>query len=162
MRHLWAPWRDAYVTKEPRGCFICTALRLKRDREHWVLKRTKHSLCMLNLYPYNAGHLLIVPKRHVKDLENLSSDERLDLIDLLIDMQKVSRKALKAHGFNAGVNFGRAAGAGLLGHVHIHLVPRWNGDTNFLPVISDTKTVSSSLNLMYQRITRAMARRGRK
>jgi len=160
MKLIWAPWRDAYVTKEPRGCFVCRAEKQNKDRKNLVLVRTQHSLCMLNLYPYNAGHLLIVPRRHVNDFEKLSSPERADLFDLLVRVKKASKKAMKAHGFNAGVNFGRAAGAGLLGHVHIHLVPRWNGDTNFLPVLSHTKTVSASLEAVYDRISGVL--RGKK
>jgi len=156
MELLWAPWRSSYVTKKHRGCFLCGALKSKKDRERLIVLRSRHSFCVLNLYPYNAGHLMIVPKRHVKDLEDLTRSERADLMDLFIRMKKVSRKALNAHGFNAGINFGRVGGAGLVGHLHIHLVPRWDGDTNFMPVVTDTKVVSASLRALHDCLTKAL------
>ncbi|HNV86305.1 MAG TPA: HIT domain-containing protein [Candidatus Omnitrophota bacterium] len=156
MELLWAPWRCSYVTKKHRGCFLCAALKAGKDRDRLIVSKTRHSFCILNLYPYNAGHLMIVPRRHVKDLEELNRAERADLMDLFIRMKQVSRKALNAHGFNAGINFGRVAGAGLVGHVHIHLVPRWEGDTNFMPIATDTKVVSASLGALYDCLTKAL------
>ena len=158
MKRLWAPWRNTYFTKKMRGCFFCQYLRQKKDRRHLILKRTRHSFSILNLYPYNNGHTMIVPRRHVDDLDKLTQEEREDLINLFIEMKKLCQKVLKAHGFNAGINFGRAAGAGVEGHLHFHLVPRWRGDTNFMPIFSETKVISQSLESLYRHLVRELAK----
>lgn len=149
MKRLWAPWRDVYLRGRRQGCFLCRYRRDRQDSKHFVVQRTSHSLSLLNLYPYNNGHILIAPKRHVKDLDELSRVEREDLINLFVTSKRLCQKVLKPQGFNSGINFGRAAGAGLEDHLHIHLVPRWSGDTNFMPLVSGTKVISQSLKALY-------------
>jgi ATP adenylyltransferase len=155
-KNLWAPWRIRYVQgldKEPiaaekkkTGCFICHNLKHPQDDdENLVLWRTDKSIVILNRYPYNNGHLLIAPVRHIPDLEDASDEEMLEMIKLIRESQKALSQAIKPHGFNVGLNFGRCAGAGLPGHLHIHIVPRWDGDTNFMAVCADTDVISQSL-----------------
>ena len=154
MEKLWAPWRTAYILGKPsKRCFICQIKATSsRDKKHLVLKRTPHSLAVLNLYPYNPGHLMVVPKRHVKNLTYLNDSELLDLFRLLNEMTKLVQKSLKPQGMNMGINLGKLAGAGVPGHVHVHLVPRWKGDSNFMPTIAGTKVVSESLEAVYGRL----------
>lgn len=154
MDKLWAPWRKAYIGQQKRsGCFLCQIKKSKNDRANLVLKKTTHSIALLNLYPYNNGHVLVVPKRHVKSLELLSDVELLDLMKLNNEMTKRVRSRLKPHGMNMGINLGRISGAGVPGHVHIHIVPRWAGDTNFMPVVAQTKVISESLESAYKRLS---------
>ena len=155
MDKLWAPWRVKYVTKigkKTRGCVFCHILKEKRDQRNFVIARTKHSYAVLNIYPYNNGHLLIVPNRHVSELGQLRKEEREDLMDLLETTKRLLDKTMKADGYNIGINLGRSAGAGFPKHVHIHLVPRWLGDVNFMPVTGNTKVISQSLEALYGRL----------
>lgn len=154
MKKLWAPWRKAYILNKPKkNCFICDfKTNPKRDQKNLVLKRTPHSLAVLNLYPYNNGHLMVTPKRHAKDLTLLNDAQLLDLFRLVNDMSKLLKRAMKPQGMNIGVNLGKFAGAGHPGHVHVHLVPRWVGDSNFMPIIGDTKVISESLASVYKRL----------
>lgn len=147
-KNLWAPWRIKYVQSlsEECECFICHNLENPRDDDNnLVLWRTEKSIVILNRFPYNNGHLLIAPARHIGDLELTDEVEMLDLFKLVRESQKALSLAIKPHGFNVGLNFGRCAGAGLPDHLHIHVVPRWNGDTNFINVCSDTDVISQSL-----------------
>lgn len=147
-KNLWAPWRINYIQNldKGNGCFICEAhKRAGDDDKIFVLWRTDKSIVILNRFPYNNGHLLIAPLRHIPDLETTSNEELLELMKLLREAQKALSLAISPHGFNIGMNFGRCAGAGLPGHLHIHLVPRWNGDTNFMAVCSDTDVISQSM-----------------
>jgi ATP adenylyltransferase len=161
-KNLWAPWRIQYVQglgEKPlaaeknqtaaggkTGCFICHNLKHPHDDdENLVLWRTDKSIVILNRYPYNNGHLLIAPARHIPDLEDASDEEMLEMIKLIRESQKALSLAIKPHGFNVGMNLGRCAGAGLPGHLHIHVVPRWDGDTNFMAVCSGTDIISQSL-----------------
>jgi len=147
-KNLWAPWRIKYIQSlsESNSCFICEARESPRDDDkNFVLWRTDKSIVILNRFPYNNGHLLIAPLRHIPDLEQASDEELLDLMKLVRESQKALTLAIKPHGFNVGMNFGRCAGAGLPDHLHIHLVPRWDGDTNFMNVCSDTDVISQSL-----------------
>jgi len=152
MDSLWAPWRNVYVKAKPkRKCLFCLAgKKQKSDKNNLVLKRTKHSFSILNRYPYNNAHIMIAPYRHVKSLELLRDEELLDIVKLLNYTKKKIEKLLKPEGFNIGVNLGRIAGAGIPGHVHIHIVPRWGGDTNFMPAIANTKVISASLKESYK------------
>ena len=153
MDKLWAPWRVKYVTKiikAPKGCVFCRMLKEKNDKKNFIVTRTKHCFSVLNIYPYNNGHLLILPKRHVAELSELKKDERDELMDLLQNSQALSKKTIKAQGFNVGMNLGKIAGAGFPGHLHIHLVPRWKGDVNFMPVIAGTKVISQSLQALHR------------
>jgi ATP adenylyltransferase len=146
---LWAPWRIKYIqglNNRTNECFICHNLKNpQEDEQNFVLWRTHSSMVVLNHYPYNNGHLLIAPARHVGELGQLNDDELLDIVKLIRETQKVLSLVLKPHGFNVGMNFGRCAGAGLPEHLHIHVVPRWNGDTSFINICSDTKIVSQSM-----------------
>lgn len=148
-KNLWAPWRIGYITsvdKEDQGCFLChDAEPSDQDEKNLVLWRTELSIVVLNRYPYNNGHALIAPRRHVGDMEDLSSAEMMDLMQLTRDLKRTLSLAMNPQGFNIGINFGRCAGAGLPGHMHVHIVPRWNGDTNFVSVCSDTKVISQSM-----------------
>jgi ATP adenylyltransferase len=160
--NLWAPWRIKYVqglVKEPQygkdskmkkpdanECFICHNLNNPQaDIDNLVLWRTQKSIVLLNRFPYNNGHLLIAPNRHTSDLGGATDEELLDMTKLIRESQKALSLAIKPHGFNVGMNFGRCAGAGLPGHLHIHVVPRWEGDTNFMDVCSDTDVISQSM-----------------
>jgi len=144
---LWAPWRAPYIRhiNQPKGCVFCAMLRKSNDFKSLIVKRTASSFAVLNLYPYNNGHLLILPKRHIADFSRLTGRETLDLIQLQNSMLKRLKRELKPDGFNLGTNLGRSAGAGVPGHLHIHIVPRWTGDTNFMPVTGKTKVISQSL-----------------
>ncbi|MHC4174410.1 MAG: HIT family protein [Planctomycetota bacterium] len=147
-KNLWAPWRIKYIQglSESSGCFICHNLEHPQDDDkNLVLWRTAESIVILNRFPYNNGHLLIAPVRHIADLEKASNEELLELIKLVRESQRALSLAIKPHGFNVGMNFGRCAGAGLPEHFHIHIVPRWDGDTNCMSVCSDTGVISQSL-----------------
>ncbi|MCS7021191.1 MAG: HIT domain-containing protein [Gemmataceae bacterium] len=159
MDRLWAPWRLAYVAapKPPAvggddGCFICRAVAAAspaEDRACWLVHRSACSVVILNRFPYNNGHLLICPQAHKGTLETLSDAELLDLQHQLCRFMMVLQKRMRPDGFNIGLNLGRAAGAGVPGHLHWHLVPRWQGDTNFMPVIADTRVLVQSLEALY-------------
>ncbi|MCS6865445.1 MAG: HIT domain-containing protein [Gemmataceae bacterium] len=156
MDRLWAPWRLAYITatKQPlpdsgSDCFLCHAVRDTHDRDNLLLGRTARSVVVLNRFPYNNGHLLVAPVAHKATLAELSDDELLDLQVTLRKLVGILEKRMTPAGFNIGLNLGRVAGAGLPGHLHWHLVPRWNGDTNFMPVVADTRVISQSLEALY-------------
>ncbi len=155
MDHLWAPWRLAYIAAdkpkaEETTCFLCAALADKDDRKNLVAFRTPLSAVVLNKFPYNNGHLLIAPRAHKARLAELSRDETLDVQETLRRMVDVLDEILRPDGYNIGVNLGRAAGAGLPGHLHWHLVPRWEGDTNFMPVVGDVKVMAQSLDALFE------------
>ncbi len=156
MDKLWAPWRLDYINllqdKKKKKCIFCAMLKEKNDQKNFIVTRTRYSFCVLNIYPYNNGHLLIVPYRHVSGLSNLRKEEREDLFDLLLSMKMLVKKTLKPGGYNIGINLGKIAGAGFPGHLHIHLVPRWRGDVNFMPVVGNTKIISQSLKVLFQRL----------
>ncbi len=154
MDHLWAPWRLSYVAapKPPtvgEDCFICRGLAENNDRANLIAQRREHSVVLLNLFPYNNGHLLIAPKAHKATLEALTVDELLDVMEGVRESVRTLGELMKPDGFNVGLNLGKAAGAGLPGHLHWHVVPRWNGDTNFMPVLSETRVIVQSLEALY-------------
>ena len=152
-KNLWAPWRISYIKSlaEESDCFICDYQgNPQQDRDNLVLWRTSHFIVILNRFPYNNGHLLIAPARHIADLAEASDDELLELAKLIRQCQKALALAISPHGFNVGMNFGRCAGAGLPGHLHAHIVPRWDGDTNFMCVCSGTDVISQSLRELYE------------
>jgi ATP adenylyltransferase len=147
-KNLWAPWRVEYIQglSKNSGCFICHDLdKTQDDDKNLVLWRSGKSIVVLNRFPYNNGHLLIAPARHIADLEQASDEEMLELTKLVRESKKALSLAIKPHGFNVGMNFDRCAGAGLPEHFHIHVVPRWYGDTNFMSVCTDTNVISQSL-----------------
>ena len=161
MDRLWAPWRMAYIDGMNNngghgGCFLCSARDADDDREALVFMRRPKAFAVLNRFPYNNGHTLIVPNAHKGDLEDLSDDECLALMTLTRDVLGMFKQILRPDGFNVGVNFGRTAGAGLPEHLHLHVVPRWNGDTNFMPVLGETKVIPQSLQDIYDRIVAAI------
>lgn len=148
--NLWAPWRFAYVKSGRReGCAFCEALSMS-DEEALILYRGRHSYIILNKYPYNSGHLMVVTNRHVPSIEDLTSEELGELM-LLVKASIVSlRKAYRPEGFNIGANIGKASGAGIEDHFHVHIVPRWVGDTNYITIVSGTKVVPQSLEDSYR------------
>ena len=145
MDNLWAPWRINYVSrkKKQQGCIFCCAKKSKPN--DYVIFKTKQSVCLLNIYPYNNGHLLVSPLRHIRDIAQLSQEEILDIFQCLNRAKTLLQKVLKPHGYNIGFNLTRSAGAGITGHLHLHIVPRWVGDTNFMPAVCGTKVISQSL-----------------
>jgi ATP adenylyltransferase len=179
---LWAPWRLDYVTgneaaaeplPQPRrwlpdadaGCFLCQAAAeydpaAGADRRLLVADRGEHAVVVLNRYPYNNGHLLIAPRRHVGELSELARAEHLECMEQLAGLTRVYRRQLKAEGFNIGLNLGRAAGAGLPGHLHWHLVPRWPGDNNFMAVLAGTRVIPQSLAALWELLTEALGTTG--
>lgn len=162
MEKLWAPWRKAYIRPDAqpgRGCVFCKMLNQKKDSRNYILKRTHLSFAVLNLFPYNNGHILILPLRHVKDISQLTPEEKLDWLDLFNELTKAVQKKMRAQGFNAGINLGRVAGAGIPGHLHLHIVPRWKGDSNFMPVVAKTKVISESLESVYKILSAELSKR---
>jgi ATP adenylyltransferase len=151
-KNLWAPWRIGYIRGlvDKHECFLCKNTNTPQDDDkNFVLWRTKNCMTILNHFPYNNGHLLIAPFRHISGLEQANDEELFEMMKLIRDAQKVLSLTIKPHGFNVGLNFGRCSGAGLPDHMHIHIVPRWNGDTNFVRVCSDTYLISQSLEELH-------------
>ena len=165
MQRLWAPWRETYITKiigKQKTCVFCRIQAGGQDKKHLIFIRKAHAYAVLNIYPYSNGHCLIVPNRHVSDISKLSQDEYAQLMELLRETKDLLQKALKPQGYNVGINLGRIAGAGIPGHVHVHLVPRWHGDHNFMPVTADTKVISQSLSVIYKKLSDAYTKRYRR
>ncbi|ASA77270.1 HIT domain-containing protein [Thermococcus sp. 5-4] len=157
MKIMWAPWRIEYI-RSPKhdGCIFCDFPKENRDKERLILYRGKHCFIIMNNYPYNPGHVMIAPYRHVGRWEDLTDYELLEMMQLSQLMIKALKKTMNPQGFNMGVNLGRVAGAGIDDHVHLHIVPRWNGDTNFMPVIADTKVIPESLEEAYEELKAAI------
>lgn len=157
MDMLYCPWRQKYVkpvnsnTTQAQSCVFCTLSQQNHanDSPEYILKRTDAFFIVLNRYPYNAGHILVVPHQHIKSLESLAPDLQHELIDLICHTQAGLHQIIKPHGINIGVNIGKAAGAGIPDHLHAHVLPRWNGDTNFLPTLGKTKQISIDLDEVY-------------
>ncbi len=157
MEQLWAPWRMEYIRSDKSGeCIFCKGLKGGDDRSNLLLLRGRGSSIMLNRYPYNSGHLMIFPNRHVKDLSLLEGGESTEIMDMLNLSIEVLKKTMNPMGFNIGINMGKCAGAGIEDHLHIHVVPRWEGDTNFMPVIGDTKVISQHLMETYDSLYTAL------
>jgi ATP adenylyltransferase len=154
MDPLWAPWRLSYVmaAKKPADddpCFICRGLAERDDRKNLIARRTSQSVVLLNRFPYNNGHLLVAPTAHKGRLDELAPGELLEVMEGLRQMVTVLDDLIHPDGYNVGLNLGKAAGAGLPGHLHWHIVPRWNGDTNFMPILADVKVIVQSLDAFY-------------
>lgn len=151
---LWAPWRIQYIKNpKPPGCIFCKAIsELGKEREHHVLMRNAHVFIIMNRYPYSNGHLMAAPLRHVSDLTTLAPDEMCALIYAVRSSTEILRKAMRAEGFNVGINIGRVAGAGVEEHLHVHIVPRWNGDVNFMPVVANVHILPALLDQTYDRL----------
>ena len=155
MERLHAYWRMPYILapKNPdEGNPFTQIHKTDNDRKEYILYRGKWNYIVMNRYPYNAGHLLVLPYREVGELEGLEPEERHELMDLIVTAKQVLTHALKPNGFNVGFNFGKAAGAGIPSHLHCHVVPRWDGDTNFMPVIGDTRVLPDSMDSMWERL----------
>ena len=147
---IGAPWREAFILgKKERGCIFCRRIRRKKDKADLILYRGKKNFVIMNLYPYTSGHLMIVPNRHISLLSDLTPEESAEMMGLAARAVEGMKKALSPEGFNLGMNLGRAAGAGVAGHLHLHLVPRWAGDANFMPVVGKTKVFSVGLQKIY-------------
>lgn len=156
MKRLWAPWRSEYIKAPARGeCIFCAAQKIKKDEKSLVVKITSKTVVMLNKYPYNSAHILISPKRHKAEIEDLSDAELADIFSCLKKTTGSIKKAYKAHGFNVGFNIGRAAGAGIEDHIHMHVVPRWQGDVNFMPIIADTKVMPEHMENILETLRRS-------
>ena len=159
MKKLYSPWRSAYIdtfktSKKSRGCLFCRMAKQQDDESNLIVHRARHSFVVMNLYPYNNGHLMIVPKRHTGKLEKLPARELSEAFELVKRSIVALKKVGKPHGYNIGINIGRVAGAGIEDHVHIHIVPRWNGDTNFMPVLGETKIISEDLKATWSKLKR--------
>jgi ATP adenylyltransferase len=141
--------------EKEKGCIFCNRVQRQNDREDLILSRGKESFVLLNKYPYNNGHIMIVPNKHTDDMGQLGSDTLAELLTSIDQWSKVMKSALKAQGFNIGLNLGDAAGAGVRDHLHFHLVPRWIGDTNFMPVLSDTRVMPEALEKTYDSLKKA-------
>lgn len=160
MKNLWAPWRAEFILsdKKDKRCIFCKAIKdsQKNDEKNLLLLRGKLCFCIMNKYPYSAGHVMILPNAHKGDLHELSRDEMLELMTMTSKIKTILSREMKPEGFNLGANLGKVAGAGMVGHLHLHIVPRWNGDTNFMPVISDVKVISQSLNELFLKLRLAI------
>src|SRR5216110_1775662 len=153
---LWAPWRVEYFEKDPRDMdFLMAAGRASDDGAHLVITRRKTAFLMMNRYPYSVGHLMAVPYRKTAELSSLGENEIVELWNLVTHAQALLRMATRAHGFNVGLNLGECAGAGVTDHLHIHIVPRWSGDTNFMPIIGSARVLSDGLRALYGKLMEA-------
>lgn len=163
VENLWAPWRMQFIEaarSQMTGCIFCDMLKKGTDREQLILFRSGLAFVVLNKYPYSNGHLLIVPQRHIGELHELTRDEHAEMMQLTAHAVQILRKALKAEGINCGMNLGKVAGAGVRGHVHGHVVPRWVGDTNFLPVLADVRSLPEYLHVTYDRLVGEFSKEG--
>jgi len=153
MEHIWAPWRVEYIHMEkPEGCILCEKPKQSSDALNYILYRGDKNFIIMNTYPYNPGHLMIAPYRHEASLEGLTDAELHEHFEIVRRSIKVIRQAFNPAGFNIGINLGKVAGAGIDDHVHTHIVPRWQGDTNFMSVLSDTKVISEALVETYDKL----------
>lgn len=153
MERLWAPWRLEYIVGEKTdGCVFCGPVEQDADERNHVLFRGKSAYVIMNAFPYANGHLLVPPYRHVGDLAELTEEESLETMQLTQLCCKALSAAFKPDGFNIGINLGTAAGAGIADHLHVHVVPRWNGDTNFMPVFADVKVIPEALEATYKKL----------
>jgi ATP adenylyltransferase len=161
MKHLFSPWRSASIKtfakkKKTKGCLLCRIRKETSDADNLVVWRGKFCYVVMNRFPYNNGHLMIVPYRHTSRFTKLSKDESIEIMDVLGKCLVALDHILKPQGFNFGANLGRVAGAGIDKHIHFHLVPRWNGDTNFMPVLNDIKLVSESLLAVWKKLRKEL------
>jgi ATP adenylyltransferase len=158
---LWCPWRVEYFEKEPRNRnFLSEAAQASDDAAHLVITRRKTAFLMMNRYPYTVGHLMAVPYRKTGELSSLGENEIAELWTLVIHGQALLRAAAKAQGFNIGLNLGECAGAGVPDHLHVHIVPRWSGDTNFMPILAGTRMLSEGLRALYEKLIEAQSKMG--
>jgi ATP adenylyltransferase len=155
MERLWAPWRLEYIKNtqdDDQECIFCQKPKQTDDKENLIVYRSDQSFVIMNKFPYNNGHLLVVPYIHESDLTKFKDDVLLDIQHLLQLSFQALNETMNPHGFNIGVNLGRSAGAGIVDHIHYHIVPRWNGDTNYMPVLAGTKVISEALEDSWQKL----------
>ncbi|TET47613.1 MAG: HIT domain-containing protein [Dehalococcoidia bacterium] len=153
MERIWAPWRIQYIQMEkPEGCILCEKPGQNNDAQNYILHRGDKNFIILNSYPYNPGHLMVAPYRHVASLEKLTDEERREHFEIVSRSVRVLRQVFNPGGFNIGINLGKAAGAGIEDHFHTHIVPRWQGDTNFMPVLADVRVLPEALADTYQKL----------
>jgi ATP adenylyltransferase len=153
MKFIWAPWRIQYIMREkPEGCILCSKPKESKDTKNYILYRGEQNFIMMNIYPYNPGHLLVAPYRHAASLEELTDEERNEHYKLVTRSVTVIREVMGADGFNLGANLGRVAGAGIDDHFHSHIVPRWQGDINFMTVMDDVRIVPQALRETYEKL----------
>ena len=153
MELIWAPWRIEYIQMEkPEGCILCNQPKQNKDALNYILYRGEKNFVMLNAYPYNPGHLMIAPYRHTASLEELTDEELKEHFEIARLSTKILRQVFNPGGFNLGINLGRISGAGIDDHFHTHIVPRWQGDANFMPVIADVKVLPEALSEIYQKL----------
>ena len=153
MKRVWAPWRIKYILgQKEQKCFLCIKKTRGYMKRHFILAESKHCFVILNKYPYTAGHMMVIPARHVPDLDGLSQDELIDFFLLVRSATQALKKAVSPDGLNLGANLGRAAGAGADEHFHFHIVARWNGDHNFMPIIGSTVAIPEYLDDTYKRL----------
>lgn len=151
--NLWAPWRSEYVRKidipDEKGCFICNAVKADDDKKYMVLKRSDSSVIIMNRYPYNPGHLMVCCNDHIGDIEDVAVEVAAEMWQSICSCKSIMKSEMSPHGFNIGINQGRCAGAGVEDHLHIHIVPRWNGDSNFMSSCCGMRVVSQSIEELY-------------
>lgn len=153
MKMLWAPWRMEYIrSKKPKGCILCGKPEETDDTGNYILYRGKKNFVILNAYPYNPGHVMVAPYRHLASLEDFTDEELHEHYTIVSRVVKVLREVVNPAGFNLGVNIGKVAGTGIEDHVHTHIVPRWLGDTNFMPVVGEMRVISEGLAATYQQL----------
>ena len=156
---LWCPWRVEYFEREkPNADFLTEAARTSDDAAHLVITRRKNAFLMMNRYPYAVGHLMAVPYRKTADISSLGENEIVELWNLVVHAQALLRTTTKAQGFNIGLNLGECAGAGIVDYLHVHIVPRWTGDTNFMPILSGTRMLSEGLRSLYGKLIDAQSK----
>jgi ATP adenylyltransferase len=163
MKRLFTPWRLAYLKshRDDGVCLFCGVWESRRDRDNLVLLRGGTTFVIINLYPYNSGHLMVVPGRHIGRLSDATPEERAELMEMTTRCEAVLTEAYRPQGMNVGLNLGRAAGAGIDGHLHVHLVPRWSGDTNFATVLGETRVVPETPRQTYENLASRFDRTGR-
>lgn len=162
MEKLWSPWRSQYIDSfkgsKPEGCVLCSSAEEKVEEDNLLVRKDKLTFTVLNLYPYNNGHLMIVPYRHTKDFFSLSEDENLEIMKNLQMAAAALKNIYNPEGFNIGANIGKVSGAGIDDHIHFHIVPRWNGDTNFMPVLGEVKVISQDLLVTKRKLAEALSK----
>ncbi len=155
MKKIWAPWRMTYIgAGQLKGCFLCEKAQASMDEKNYVLERSPSFFVILNTFPYNNGHLLIAPLKHLSSPQLLSADEGREFWEISNQCLEILGKALKAESFNLGMNLGVSAGAGLDSHFHLHIIPRWQGDTNFMPLVAEVKVISEHLDTTFKKLRR--------
>jgi ATP adenylyltransferase len=164
MEYISAPWRGPYVRQvyRMRGCVFCRALKVRDDRSAHILYRGKYNFVLLNKCPYTPGHLMIAPFRHTASFDRVGKEASAEMASLLQLSLKILKKSVRPHGFNAGMNLGQSAGAGVVHHYHLHVIPRWHGDSNFMPLVSQTRVLIEDLDSTYDRLLPLFRREGRR